>query len=56
MFITNEELKATKEYIGYKKRDVLRRKGGSNLDYIRDLQTLIILENAVDEKTSESQE
>ena len=44
---TKKELEANKTIIERKKRDVLTSKGGSDLDYIRNLQTLTILENAV---------
>jgi len=46
----DNELNATKKYIKQKKNEILNSNSGSDLDYIRDLQTLIILENAVDEK------
>jgi len=49
MFI-DKELKANKDFIRRKKSDVLSSKGGSDADYIRDLQTLIVLNNAVDER------
>ena len=45
---TDNELKVTSDYIEKKKQDVLARKEGSDADYIRDLQTLIVLENAVE--------
>ena len=48
---TNKELEVTKDYIKRKKNDILNSEGGSDLDYIKNLQTLIVLENAVDEKT-----
>lgn len=47
---TKTELEINKELIKRKKREVLNSEGGSDLDYIRNLQTLIKLENAVDEE------
>lgn len=43
---TRRELETTTNYISKAKKDVLNRRGGSDLDYLRDLQTLIKLENA----------
>ena len=45
---TTKELMGIKEYIKRKRRDILKSNEGSDLDYIRDLQTLTQLENAVD--------
>jgi len=50
---SDKELEATKDYINSKKADLLNNEGGSDLDYIQNLQTLIQLENAVDEKMGE---
>lgn len=50
---SKQELEGTKDYIELKKGGVLNRKGGSDFDYIRDLQTLILLGNAVEEKLEE---
>jgi hypothetical protein len=47
---TEKELEANAEFIKRRKEDILNSKGGSDLDYIRDLQTLIALENAVEKK------
>jgi len=47
---SDKELEATKDYINRKKADILNNEGGSDLDYIQNLKTLIQLENAVDEK------
>ena len=43
---TDKELKTTANYVDGKMRDVLKRKDGSDADYIRDLQTLVKLKNA----------
>jgi len=43
---TEKEMKVTLASIKSKRQNVLNRKGGSDLDYIRDLQTLIDLEAA----------
>ena len=45
---TDDELATNAKVIEMKKREVLNSKEGSDLDYIRNLQTLIILENAVE--------
>jgi hypothetical protein len=50
---SDKELQANKSAIARKKRDILNSKDGSDLDYIRNLKTLIILENAVEEKIEE---
>ena len=43
---TDKELKTTLDVIKRKKNDVLNEEEGSDLDYLRNLQTLIKLENA----------
>ena len=50
---SDKELKATTDFIIKKKKDVLNSKEGSDLDYLRDLQTLTILENAVNKEMDE---
>jgi len=47
---TEKELEATKRVIKAKKEKLLNSEEGSDADYIRNLQTLIKLENAADEK------
>ena len=47
---TDKELRVTKDYIRRKKVDILNKKDGSDADYIRNIQTLIKLDNAIDEK------
>jgi len=47
---TKKELKANLEYIRQKKEAVLNSKEGSDFDYIRNLQTLIKLENATNKR------
>ena len=47
---SDKELKATTDFIKNKKDDVLNSKEGSDIDYLRDLQTLTILESAVNKK------
>ena len=43
---TDKELETTLDVIKRKKNDVLNKEEGSDLNYLRDLQTLIKLENA----------
>ena len=50
MLFLDKELKATADYIEKMKEDILNSKKGSDLDYLRNLQTLTILENAVNKK------
>jgi hypothetical protein len=45
-----KELEATKDYIKLKKNDILNKEGGSDWDFIQDLQTLALLGDAVDKK------
>ena len=47
---TDKELKANKDFINRSITDTLNSEKGSDSDYIRDLQTLIVLDNAVDEQ------
>ncbi len=47
---TDKELKMTRDYADRKVKEVLKRKDGSDADYIRDLQTLIKLKNAAGEE------
>jgi len=53
---TNEELKKTKEVCELKINDVLERSDGSDLDYIRDLQTLIGLKDMAEQKLRQQEE
>lgn len=43
---SDKELKTMIDFIKRKKNDVFNSKGGSDLDYIRNLQTLTKLEDA----------
>lgn len=45
---SKKELQTNKEYIARKKRDIINKPGGSDAEYIRNLQTLIKLDDAVD--------
>ena len=47
---SDKELKGTVDFIDKKIDDILDNKKGSDADYIRDLQTLIILKNATNQK------
>lgn len=47
---TRRELEANADYIARKKKNVLDSKEGTDLDYLKNLQTLIKLENAVDKE------
>jgi hypothetical protein len=51
---TDKELESTAIIIKRKKKEVLNRKGGTDADYIKDLQTLIKLEDAVERERSNS--
>jgi len=53
---SKKELQTTKTYIERKKNDILNSKKGSDIDYIKDLQTLIVLENVVDNKLEQTKE
>ena len=53
---SKKELQTIKTFTARKKNDILNSKKGSDVDYIRDLQTLIILENAVDKKLEQTKE
>uniref|UniRef100_A0A6M3LYT5 Uncharacterized protein n=1 Tax=viral metagenome TaxID=1070528 RepID=A0A6M3LYT5_9ZZZZ len=53
---SKKELQTTKTFIDRKKGDILNSKKGSDGDYIRDLQSLITLENAVDKKLEQTKE
>lgn len=53
---SDKELQGTKEYCAKNKRDILKSNAGSDLDYIKNLQTLIQLENAADEFIQENNE
>lgn len=48
--ILETELKDNKLQIQRKKREILESEKGSDTEYIRNLQTLIIMENSIDEK------
>ena len=43
---TDNELEATKDICESKIKDILNKEGGSDLDYIRNLQSLVILKDA----------
>ena len=47
---TDNELDATVEYCDRKIDDVLDKEGGSDIDYIRDLQTLVTLKDTANQK------
>ena len=47
---TPKELEASRDIIDRKKEEILNSKEGSDVDYIRDLQTLIKLKGATEEK------
>jgi hypothetical protein len=47
---TDKELEATVDYCDRKIDDLLNNEGGSDLDYIRNLQTLITLKDAANQK------
>jgi len=51
--ITDKELEATKVFCERKFNDILYSKEGTDTDYIRNLQTLITLKNAVGKKGKE---
>ena len=53
---TDKELEATKKFAGRKIKDIINKEGGSDLDYIRDLQTLITLKGAAEKKIDEYEE
>jgi len=44
---TDEELATNAKVIEMKKKEILNSRAGSDSDYLRNLQTLIKLENAV---------
>ena len=46
----DKELEVTKDYCERKIEDVLNKAGGSDIDYIRNLQTLITLKDSADQK------
>jgi len=47
---TDKELEATKDYCDRKMDEILNKEGGSDIDYIRNLQTLVTLKDAVNKK------
>ncbi len=47
---TKKELETTIEYIRQKKEAVLNSKEGSDFDYVRNLQTLVKLEDAANKQ------
>ena len=46
---TDKELETTLNCIERKKKEILNSKGGSDFEYVRNLQTLIKLENAANQ-------
>lgn len=50
MFFTDKELEGTEDYCERKIDDILNEKGGSDFDYIRNLQTLVSLKNTANQK------
>ena len=46
----DKELEAIKDYCDRKINDILNKEGGSDADYIRNLQTLVTLEDAANQK------
>ena len=44
----DKELEATKNLAGRKIKDIINKEGGSDLDYIRNLQTLITLKETAE--------
>ena len=46
---TDKELETTLNCIERKKKEILNSKGGSDCEYVRNLQTLIKLENAANQ-------
>ncbi|MFA5036951.1 MAG: hypothetical protein WC479_07230 [Candidatus Izemoplasmatales bacterium] len=50
---TKKELEAIRDVGRVKFNDILQSNKGSDADYIRDLQTLISLRNAAEEKLNE---
>ena len=47
---TNKELETTIDIANRKIADILNKEGGSDADYIRDLQTLVTLKNAAEKQ------
>ena len=47
---TDKELEMTIDYIQRKKNDILNSQEGSDLDYVRNLQTLTKLEDAANKE------
>lgn len=47
---SESELQTTKTYLARKKQDLLTNQKGSDFDYIKQLQAIAKLENAVDEQ------
>ena len=47
---TDKELKGTEDFCECKIEDVLNGEGGSDTDYIRNLQTLITLKDAANQR------
>ena len=47
---TKKELEATKDYCERKINDLLNKDGGSDLDYVRNLQTLVTLKDAANQE------
>lgn len=47
---TDKELEVTKDYCEHKIDDILNKEGGSDIDYIHNLQTLITLRDAIGQK------
>ena len=47
---TNKELETTIDIANRKIADILNKEGGSDADYIRDLQALVTLKDAAERK------
>ena len=47
---TDKELEGTVDYCERKIDDILNKEGGSDADYIRNLQTLVTLKEAANQK------
>ena len=54
MILSKKELEITEKMIKAKKAQTLKSSKGSDLDYIRDLQTLTQLESAIEGKKEEA--
>ena len=53
---TDKELEAIKTFSDRKIKDIINKEGGTDLDYIRNLQTLVKLKDAAEKKIKDYKE